>query len=197
MIPQAYKHSVCGLLIALLMACSQAPQQKQTPIPTTAPPLPSHWTIKAKLGIRTEEESGSVSLIWQQRGDSYTIRVRAPLGSGSAVITGNREQITIERPGKPIVYSHNPQSLIEQTFGWSLPINVFKFWIWGTNAPEHIIEAVTYSPSGTISSLQQLEWQLSYSRHKIFNQWLLPSKIKAQHNNTQLILAIREWKQPQ
>ena len=183
-----------SLVLSLLAACSPirpSGVSSQAHAPTIPPP--EHWTIEAKLGIRTPEAKGSVTLKWQQTAAGYTIRVRGPLGQGSAIITGNDQSIVIEQAGKPTLYSQNPAALIADTFGWPLPLNAFRFWLRGIAIPQQAIEASSYNAAGLMTSLQQAQWQISYSGYKKIGQWQLPGRIKANFNNTQLTLVIRQW----
>jgi outer membrane lipoprotein LolB len=187
-------------VLLLLQACSQT-----TPIP--APSLssgnkaiaaapPEQWTIKAKLGIRTADDNGSLTLHWQQQDANYKIQLQGSLGQGNATIYGDHHYIVIEQPGKMPLYSNDATSLIKDTFGWALPINDFIFWIRGIANPEQPVESLQYNAAGTLASLQQSQWTLNYSRYKTVDQWQLPGRIRAQQDDAQLTLIIREWLLP-
>ncbi|MGH1485338.1 MAG: lipoprotein insertase outer membrane protein LolB [Cellvibrionaceae bacterium] len=184
-----------GVLL-LLASCSRNPIVDTPPLVTSLETLPQTWLIKAKLGIRTAEDSGSVTLDWQQTDTNYVIKVQGPLGQGNATISGNESHIVIEQPGKQTLYSNNANSLIRDTFGWSLPIHDFKFWVRGIANPDNPIQSADYNPTGVLNSLQQSKWTLQYSRYKPVSQWLLPGRIKAKQDNSQLTLIIREWQLP-
>ena len=183
--------------LLLLASCSKNPVKvsrvDSLPLTASAATLPHTWLIKAKLGIRTANDSGSVTLDWRQTGTHYVIKVRGPLGQGKARISGNASYIVIEQPGKQPLYSNNPSSLIEETFGWSLPIHDFTFWVRGLANPDKLIQSVDYATSGALNSLEQSGWTLHYSRYQPVNQWLLPGRVRAKQDKSQLTLIIREW----
>lgn len=182
---------ICGVLI-LLVGCDITPQKTRTQ--NTQLPYPEKWGIKAKLGVRIPgDNGGSVTLDWQQLHTRYTIKVQGPLGQGNAVISGDEHYITIVRPGETPLYSDNANELIQQAFGWTLPIKDFRFWVRGIANPEHPVDWAEYNPSGHLIAMQQSQWVLDYSRYNAVDQWQLPGKIKATQNDAQIVLIIREW----
>jgi outer membrane lipoprotein LolB len=154
---------------------------------------PGHWMIKAKLGIRTSENNGSVTLTWHQRGDNYTIQLLSPLGHSKALINGSSKEITIQQPGKAQLYSTDPIQLIQDTFGWSIPLHDFKYWIMGTQNPNTPAISSSLNKQGHLEKLEQSDWVLNYSRYKDIQGYVLPAKIRAYQHSTRLTMLIREW----
>jgi len=191
------RHIIFSVIATLLLAgCSQLPTQHDTSTAvdkeaTQAPP--EQWKITAKLGIKVPQQSGSVTLIWQQMDTSYRIRVQGPLGQGNAMIYGNEDRIVISRPGKPLLTSDNANALIKNTFGWSFPLNELRFWIRGLPDPSSDITLKKQSATGTLEQLNQSSWLIDYSRYQTVNQWQFPSKIVAQKEETRLTMIIRQW----
>jgi outer membrane lipoprotein LolB len=199
------------LMALVVVSCAQTPTNpsisSSTPIPSTRAtsnsvdrnlsavdkPRPEHWLVKAKLGIRTKENKGSVSLTWQQKGDDYTIQILSPLGHSKALINGSSDNIIIEQPGKQPLYSSKPIQLIQETFGWSIPLDDFKFWILGTQNPDSPVLSSTFNKQGKLETLEQSRWMLSYSRYKDIDGHQLPAKIRANQKGTRLTMLIREW----
>lgn len=185
------KYLLLCCALAAISACSS--NQTKTLGQQSVKPIPEKWAITAKLGIRTAEDSGSVTLNWQQNLDEYRIRVQGPLGQGSALIEGDRSFISIQRPGKDTVYSYDPAELIWQTFGWQLPIDNLRYWVRGISSPESPIDTLVLSQQGTLESLSQAQWELTFSRYEKIEEWLLPKRIRAKLDDTQLTLIIRTW----
>lgn len=188
---------LCILLSLSIAGCSQFASQPAPPLTDSQvnvlTPPPEQWKINAKLGIKVPEQSGSVSLQWEQWANSYRIQVQAPLGQGSAVIYGNPDNIVIKRPGKPTLSSNNANTLIQEAFGWNFPLNQLKFWIRGLPNPELTIDLQQQNASGTLDKLEQSEWEIVYSRHQLVEQWQVPGKIVARQGNTRLTMIIRQW----
>jgi outer membrane lipoprotein LolB len=174
-------------------------------------PPPLSWQISAKLGISSSQKNGSVTLNWQQTGETFVINLQGPLGQGNAVISGSQYNAKIQQPGQPTLRSNNVDELVFDTFGWTLPFDNFIHWVVATANPKQIITNISFDPAlGTLSSFEQSGWAMEYSRYKLVDNWVLPGRIKAKRlrsNSTQqnlsynsidtqqttLTLIIREW----
>ncbi|MFT6389953.1 MAG: outer membrane lipoprotein LolB [Cellvibrionaceae bacterium] len=191
------RHFIFSVIATLLLAgCTQLTTQPEinTQIDKTALPAPpEQWKITAKLGVKVPQQSGSVTLIWEQMDTSYRIRVQGPLGQGNAMIYGNEDRIVIKRLGKPLLTSDNANALIKNTFGWSFPLDELRFWIRGLPNPNSAITSKKQNASGTLEQLNQSNWVINYSRHQKVGQWEFPSKIVAQKEESRLTMIIRQW----
>ncbi|ODS22946.1 outer membrane lipoprotein LolB [Candidatus Endobugula sertula] len=183
------------MLLILLSACSQYPRindtQQQFP-----QAIPSHWTMTAKLGIRTANNSGSATLNWQQQQDRYQIRLSGPLGQGAGKISGDNTYITIERANKPPLFSTKPEQLIQETFNWELPLQHLSYWVRGLPSPYSNQAEQDYANTGTLLQLRQSGWTLHYDRYHSIGRWLMPGRIKAQKETIKLTLVIKRWRFP-
>jgi outer membrane lipoprotein LolB len=186
------------LLLAslLLSACSQQPTKTPNHIKQSIVAIPEDWNITAKLGVRSSDDSGSVTLQWQQRQANYHIRISGPLGQGSGVLSGNPEFITITQANKDPIYSTDPTDLIANAFGWAFPLDHLNYWVRGIASPLLAAGESTLNPSGTLATLTQSDWSLDYSRYKPSGPWLMPHRIRASNNDVVLTLVIRQWAFP-
>ena len=182
-------------LLVVVTACSQYPATTIVDGPYQSPP--DAWQIKGKLGIRTNTDSGSAIIDWRQRKDHYSIRISGPFGQGSAWVRGNSQLITIEQTGRQSVTSRTPEKLLQETFGWVIPINDLRYWVQGIPNSNKVINKPIYTEEGMLATFEQSDWSISISRYKLIERWLLPRRIKVNRNNVQLTLAIREWQFPQ
>ena len=46
------------------------------------------WTARARISVRTSEDSFSADLIWTQIGEAYNLRLSGPFGRGALTIRG-------------------------------------------------------------------------------------------------------------
>ena len=185
------------IIIGLLSACSQQPRvpldQHQLSQQQATQAIPDVWRITAKLGIRTTNDSGSLTINWQQQADRYYIQFSGPLGQGSGTLTGSPNGIIIEQANKPVISSNEAEQLIQESFGWALPVDHLNYWVRGLPSPLLAITQASYLPSGVLDTLNQSNWVLEYQRYSQVEQWLLPSKIRATNGNTRLTLIIKHW----
>jgi outer membrane lipoprotein LolB len=174
-------------------------------------PPPLAWHLSAKLGISSPQKNGSVTLNWQQTGDTFIIKVQGPLGQGNAIISGSQYNAKIQQPGRASLRSNNVDELVFDTFGWTLPFDSFIHWVVATPDPKEAVTNIHFDPAlNTLNSFEQSGWALEYSRYKLVDDWVLPGRVKATHlstrstqqnysdnsadtQQTRLTLIIREW----
>ena len=174
--------SVAFLLVA---ACSHTPQAPE-PIPNTEGNAAiSAWQLSGKLGLRSEGKAHSGYLNWQQCGDDYRIRVSGPLGQGAASLAGNSFRATLRSRNSEVTAS-NPEQLLQQQLGWSIPVAQLQYWIRGIPAPNQNYRLIE-------EQLQQAGWLLSYRRWQQVDQYQLPAKMTATHPRAKVTLIIKDW----
>jgi outer membrane lipoprotein LolB len=196
---KSYGHLLPLLLLASLFISACSPQAtRPTPVTLqTDTAIPDVWNITAKLGIRNGDDSGSVTLYWQQQQNHYQIRIAGPLGQGNGLLSGNEDTIVIERPSKKTLYSNNPAQLIKDTFGWDLPVQDLNYWVRGLPSPFLDAAEQDYNASGVLSGLNQSDWSLRYTRYRTTDLWLMPQRIRAEKGELMLTLVIKTWEFPQ
>lgn len=169
----------------------------------TTPPAPSvtskplqqlqHWQLKAKLGVRTSDDSGTVYLNWQQQGEQFRIHLSGPLGQGSAWIEGRPGQVELRQSDGTVNHARSPEALIYRTTGWQVPVSSLKHWLKGQPTDTSRVQQLHRNANGDIESFNQQGWQLNFSRQQNVNGWVLPGKVQARQQQTSLTLIIREW----
>lgn len=158
----------------------------------------NNWEIIGKLGVRSDSDSGSASLNWQQQPKEYRIFLSAPLGQKHIEILGSNNQVELRQSGAAPMSAPNAEALIKQATGWTIPVTQLNFWVRGIPAPTGKITRLTQTPDGLIAQLEQAGWQLDYSQYQ--NQSLggetliLPSKIIATYKDIRLTLIVRRWR---
>ncbi len=122
-------------------------------------------------------ESGLVSfggaLSWIQTGPSFQARFYGPLGVGAVAISGSPGNMEIQN--KSGTYqTQQPEALMQQQFGWSLPVDGLRYWVLGLPAPGAV--ALKLDDGGHILSMQQNGWELVYSEYQNVAGLDLPKK---------------------
>ena len=188
------RYLLCSTLLFIVAACSQYSGIQNV---KQSYDLPDQWQIQGKLGVKTNTDSGSVTINWQQQNNRYGIRVNGPLGQGSARITGDPQLIIIEQAGEEAVTSTAPEQLLQETLGWFIPINDLRYWVQGLPSSGKTINSPVYNEQGMLVAFEQADWSISIDRYKLVDRWLLPHKVKINKGDVQLKLAIRQWQFPQ
>ena len=122
-------------------------------------------------------ESGLVSfggaLSWIQTGPTFQARFYGPLGVGAVAISGSPGNMEIQNKNGTY-QTQQPEALMQQQFGWSLPVDGLRYWVLGLPAPGAV--ALKLDEGGHILSMQQNGWELVYSEYQNIAGLDLPKK---------------------
>ncbi len=162
----------------------QAHKQQITPIDA--------WQINGKLGIRSEQESGSAILFWLQRQDYFDISLSGPLGQGSTRLTGRQGAVSLEIANRGTFTATTAEALMQQQLGWSLPVEHLLWWVRGLPAPQSK-SRVQLNDDSLLATLEQDQWLVEYLSYRNENGLQLPERIKLSGAGLNITLVIKQW----
>lgn len=186
------------LLLMVLQACSSVRE-----VPANAPMgdrdkglmALEDWQFEGKLGFRVPGESGSLYLDWQQQADEYRISLQGPLGQGAAEITGSPAGVLLTQ-GDQHLAGASAEALVQQQFGWHLPVSDLRYWLRGLPAPARgqVVELIR-DDKGLLLSQTQGDWVLHYSQYQWVDGLAMPGRVKAiaETLGVRLTLVIKQW----
>ena len=177
------------LLFILLSACSL---QSRPPLPAALLAMQDnialqHWQLSGKIGIRSEQQNQGAYLNWQQCGDAFDIRLSGPLGQGGARLQGTPKQVSLQT-GDQLLHADNPEQLLQQQLGWSMPVSQLVYWVRGMPSPDQ-----AYTITLDASGFEQSGWQVSYSELQQVDGITIPARATATHPRLKLILLLKDW----
>lgn len=155
------------------------------------------WQLSGKIGLRAPQLAESAYLNWRQCGDNYAVRISGPLGQTVARIDGRGEQLTLQFEGRAPMITTEPEALMQQQLGWSLPLRALRYWVRAEAAPGG--DAEFSGAERQPNSLQQQGWQVDYLAYHQTGAVTLPAKLRLNRNdnvgrdNLQATLIINEW----
>lgn len=152
----------------------------------------TRWSASGKLAIRTETQSETASLDWQQNGDSTHIRLTGPLGLGATSIDSDRNTLQVSRDGDTKTFDISSAAASEATMGWDLPLQELPFWVRGLPSPGTPIEGQVFEQN-LLQQLQQQGWTITYENYALFDHFTLPTRVTIERNDTRARLIIRNW----
>lgn len=135
------------------------------------------------------------SLRWVQRGDRFTLDVRGPFGIGAARLDGTPQRVVV-RSGKQEWITQEPEELLLQEFGWTLPVRALRYWVVGLPAPGPVAD-FQVDARGRITQLAQADWIVAYADYTAQPLIELPGQLRAEQGSTTLKLSIDRWDLPQ
>lgn len=181
------KISLCALLvISVLSACASQPIGTQTEVNSSAHLARlaqlSDWQAKGKASVTSPEQSLTLNVHWQQRGDTLVVDISGPLGQGSGQLSGQPGAYRLRSPqGEFFADSLNQFS--RQLMGSDLPLDSLRWWLLGMPDPD-LAHSLSFNALGLVDELTQAGWQLGFSRYQ--GETLpLPGRIDLQQLNDQ------------
>lgn len=188
-------------LLVFISGCSQFSSKEQLSGSGKVDSWQSHkqqitpldaWQISGKLGIRSQQESGSAVLFWLQRQDYFDIRLSGPLGQGSTRLTGRQGAASLEIANRGTFQANSAQALMQEQLGWSLPVENLLWWVRGLPAP-HSKSQVTLDNNSLLAQLEQDNWLIEYLGYRSENGLQLPERIKLSGAGLNITLVVKEW----
>ena len=192
--------TILVLLLVFLAGCSTLPWQQQSAAhvdyESNRQQLTAllDWELRGRLAIRYENDSVSASIHWRQQGDAYQIRLIPPLGRNSLELSGDRSGVTIREHNQVPVSASDPEALMQQQLGWSVPIDGLVYWIRGIPDSALPVDKAGFGSNGLLTHLAQSGWQMEYQSYQQSDTLHLPEKMKISSDRLSLKLSIRTWK---
>jgi outer membrane lipoprotein LolB len=139
--------------------------------------------------VRHADQSDSAAVQWQQDGNHFDIFLSGPLGAGATRLTGTPDKLVIQGATEQHTTAADPQQIIEQQLGWTLPLDQLPRWILGCSDNGH----AQFNADNTLAGFTRDGWQVSYAHYQPVGPWLLPGKIVLKHEDMQVTIVIKHW----
>ena len=188
-----------GLGLALLLvACTSAPPRVADPEAAWQERRDKlsgidAWTVTGRVAIRTEEEAWHATLHWVQQQDAYRIRLMAPLGQGTVQIAGDDTRVTLRTPENQEYRAVDPESLLSDTLGWSVPVKGLRFWLTGLDDPYGPPPERRLDVAGRLEQLDQSGWTIDYERYEGEGPLALPTKLQLRNERLAMRVVVNRW----
>lgn len=149
------------------------------------------WGLEARLGVSDGRDSGSGSLEWSQRGDSYRFSVHAPVTGKTWVLSGDAAHARLEGLREQALDAADAQALLERELGWHVPVGELAHWVRGARASP--AATVTFRGDGLPAEIDEAGWKVQYLDYDTTTDPPLPTKVFAVRAAYRVRLAIRRW----
>jgi outer membrane lipoprotein LolB len=144
------------------------------------------WSLDGRLALNAKKDSWSANMAWQHDSGREQIKLSGPLGQGAAVIRLTRDQVVIDRGGKDVQSSTNPEQFIAQQLGMAVPIHSLRHWVVGLPEP-----GVAFFE--TEGGFKQGQWLVAYKEMQSVDNQLMPRKIIVTNDEIRLKVMIDQW----
>ena len=175
------------------------------------------WKFKGVVGISMPGQAEQASVSWNKEPKQYQIKLSGPFGLGNVEIQHKAGVYELIDEKGHVYTNSDPEALLEQITGWTLPLSGADFWVLGLIKPERILDATTSTSNtlsgsirksnsnsglnyslnnyGSLDKLQQNGWDIDYRQYRVFNGVMLPVQIIFYNKSKQLRikLVIQNW----
>jgi len=178
------------VLVALLIGCASLQPKPELAIRPEQSALAA-FALNGRIAIDQQGKHHSAGLRWTHLAQSDEILLFAPLGQTAARVYRDIHISTLD-DGDGHFQADDPETLMEQVFGWHLPMNGLHMWVLGlpdSDGTAHIER----DDIGRISVLYQSGWEIRYLKYADAKPDSLPSRLQLDHGELRLKLLIDEW----
>jgi len=155
------------------------------------------WEIRGRLGVQTENNGGSMDIIWKQADEEYTIRLIAPLGSGSYLIQGNSDFADVRFPDGEKKIVDNMDDVFNSALKVELPMTAIKDWVRGLPAAALPVSSIRWNEQGLLHKIKQSGWNVEMTNYNNNgHEVLLPYNLYLTRDDNpelDIRLALRLW----
>ena len=153
------------------------------------------WEIRGRLGIQTENNGGTLDIIWKQSEQDFSIRLIAPLGAGNYHVQGNAESAEIRFPDGQVKMVDGIDDVFSSILEVDLPANAVKDWIRGLPAKSLAVEDISWNEQGLLNTVKQSGWNVEMKKYT-GNKILLPHVMylsRDDNDELDIRLVLRQW----
>ena len=164
----------------------------------------SHWQLAGKLAMRNGHDGGQADVFWQQSDDqTYEIKLVAPFGAGSSVLTARPGQVVLAMSSGKRIAGDNIDELLAEIPDWKFPVTGLRFWVLGIASPQSAPDHMRWNEQGELTWLEQDGWRIELQNYVQSGDYFLPRKLfmrrvekKNSRDEVELKLVIRQWTFP-
>ncbi|MDG2107432.1 MAG: lipoprotein insertase outer membrane protein LolB [Woeseiaceae bacterium] len=150
------------------------------------------WEFRGRIAVKSEEEGFNGHLNWVQDGDKFFATVGGPLGVGAVKIKGDRWKVSLTDKDGIITVLEDPETELYLRYGWTVPINSFRYWVLGIEDPSTKVKAEV-DEFGRLVSLRQNDWELKISRYHESAGQEMPYNLTVSNPDTRVRMVIDKW----
>ena len=190
-----------ALTVALLAACAEEAPKPEAAATSSAQ---LQWerrqaslaqihdfSLQGRLG-GNGVVSFSGDLSWEQSGDHFEARFYGPLGVGAVAIVGTLDGMEV-RTKDGTYQTRDPEELMMQKMGFTLPVSGLRFWVLGIPAPTAHADSMVLDDSGHVLSMVQDGWQVQYGEYVPVGSLDLPHKFTVADSRRGFRIVIDNW----
>lgn len=151
------------------------------------------WRADGRVAIQRGNEGWSASMRWLHRSSGFQLRLVAPLGRGTYQLAGDDERVELIAPDGGRYTAADPESLMSEHLGWSIPVGGAQYWLRGLVAPQPSPSHIRRDEAGLLQDLDQGGWRVSVLRRMQVEGFELPAKLFFTYQDLKVRIVISSW----
>jgi outer membrane lipoprotein LolB len=184
--------------VLILPGCATVPAPE---IQTEPESFPQHlqrltsireFILSGRMAVQTERRGVSGSLRWEHGEESDRLAMYSPLGAQIAEIISGSDGVILTTSDQKTYAAEDVETLMQQTMGWSLPLNGLADWVLGRPAPGAYDQA-GWDAQGRLTCMRQDGWQIEYPAYLTVDGMDMPGKILLKSPKLDLKLVVERW----
>lgn len=189
-----------AVLAALLASCA-APRlrpdaERMSALEQREQILLAHrdWSLQGRMAISAPEDSGSGSLDWAQRGETFRFALSAPVSGKTWTLSGDNQHAELTGLRAQTVVGRSAAEILGRELGWQVPITQLAYWVRGIRAPGKA--DVVFAADGLPLEIRQAGWVIEFRDYESTHDPVLPRRIFANNGEYKVRLVIQRWGEP-
>lgn len=151
------------------------------------------WQVRGRIAVKIAERGYSGGLRWEQDGDEFDLSLQGPLGRQAFRLAGHPERVRVTDEAGAESVTEDPEQLMREEFGWSVPLDALPYWVRGLPAPELAVKSIERDAAGLLRACEQAGWQLRIETFSDVSGLSLPRRIDLVRGAVRVRLVLREW----
>ena len=155
---------------------------------TKAPSLQQKtWRETGMMAYRDKQQNFVASYVWQNTPKESHIHLLGPLGVWRAELTMQLHHVELALSDGRRFTSTQPEKLMQQYLGWSIPVKELHYWLWGMVDP-NVPAKIKRNSAGELVQIQQKDWLVNITAYQNFNGYHLPSRLLVQRADVKVTI---------
>lgn len=150
------------------------------------------WALSGRLAVARGNDGGTLNIQWVQSGDTFDIRLSAPVTGKQWRLSGNAKGATLEGLDGGVRQGPDAEALLLDATGWRLPVRQWPDWVRGLRGPGPVT-GLSVDAEGRPRGFRQEAWTLTY-RDWWPGEPPLPRRVFAEADGASVRLVVSEWK---
>lgn len=150
------------------------------------------WSLSGRIAVAAQERGWNGSLLWDQSGETFAIRLIGPMGSGTVRVEGDPGWMHIRGSDGSETATADPGGALAEWLGSPLPVASLRWWVLGLPDPVDPVP-VRLDAGGRAAGFDQLGWRVTYPRYTLHDGIVVPGMVVAENAESRLRVIVDHW----